>query len=367
LYGRLDPPIVYEPARPGDEECGVPYKLPTIGWERRFVAATEPSLPFLPREVIGLVEMRVPYEEPRYQEVISLIKSGMRDTRRNTTQVCHIAHLFVDESWKDDGVREKLLEEALADLYRERPEVAAAFTVEDSDDVDAMMLYVGADFARLEAARGKSEKARIRNSRPKLKFESAQEGDRIPGPKLMELFKPDYSFVASYEARRSKLSPTTGSEPLAAAGEGQDTSRATADVLIFGGKEATVRHSEKSSDRMFSSQRIAGGVEFFIPYPVGTEEAKLVIANIPKPKRSDPRLCYISWVFVEGSWRGIGVGTELLEKALADVKTKWPDTAAAFLSVDVRDTGAEALYRKLNFKELDYQSDPHSKLFAYYF
>ncbi|KAF4721385.1 hypothetical protein FOZ63_008118 [Perkinsus olseni] len=136
---------------------------------------------------------------------------------------------------------------------------------------------------------------------------------------------------------------------------------------VFGGKGATVRHSEKANDRMFSSQRIAGGVEFFIPYPVGSEEAKLVIADIPNPKRSDPLLCYISWVFVEGNWRGIGVGTELLEKALADVKTKWPDTAAAFLSVDVRDTAAEALYRKLNFKELDYQADPHSKLFAYYF
>ncbi|KAF4652196.1 hypothetical protein FOZ61_009862 [Perkinsus olseni] len=144
-----------QPARPGDEECGVPYKLPTIGRERRFVAAIEPSLPFLPREVIGLVEMRVPYEEPRYGEVISIIKSGMSDTRPNTTQVCHIAQFSVDESWKDDGVREKLLEEALADLWRERPGVAAAFTVENSDDVDAMMLYGVADFARLESARGK--------------------------------------------------------------------------------------------------------------------------------------------------------------------------------------------------------------------
>ncbi|KAF4655868.1 hypothetical protein FOZ61_007326 [Perkinsus olseni] len=158
---------------------------------------------------------------------------------------------------------------------------------------------------------------------PKLKFEGAQEGDKIPGPKMMELIKADYSFVASYEARRAKLSPTTDSESLAAAGEGQNTSR-----------------------------RIAGGVEFFIPYPWETEEAKLVIAKIPKPKNYNSLLCYISWVFVEGSWRGIGVGTELLGKALADVKAKWPDTAAAFLSVDVRDTGAEALYRMLNFKEL---------------
>ncbi|KAF4664839.1 hypothetical protein FOL47_004914 [Perkinsus chesapeaki] len=146
---------------------------------------------------------------------------------------------------------------------------------------------------------------------PELTFEKAREGDKIDEPPMSALLKPDYFFVASYE----KMGNTT--------------------------------HPQR---------RIAGGLKASIDHGTPNAFAELVKANMPSPtapvETSEPQLCYIYWRVVQGSWRGIGVGTDLLKSFLKSVKDDYPKLVATYLIVEEGRDGLQGLNR-LKFKEIN--------------
>ncbi|WP_246162112.1 GNAT family N-acetyltransferase [Roseovarius faecimaris] len=65
-----------------------------------------------------------------------------------------------------------------------------------------------------------------------------------------------------------------------------------------------------------------------------------------------PDACEIKRLFVQPSARGLGLGRRLMEAALAHAQRL--GAVRVLLDTGIYDTAAQALYRKLGFREIDY-------------
>ncbi|KAF4663160.1 hypothetical protein FOL47_005876 [Perkinsus chesapeaki] len=99
---------------------------------------------------------------------------------------------------------------------------------------------------------------------------------------------------------------------------------------------------------------------------LGGEVPKIVLDNLPKKTKNDD-VVYISWVWVVGELWNRRIASKMLPLALEDIRRKWPNVVAAYLTVSESAEYATRLYKNNNFTIIPEPGNDPIKLYIYKF